>query len=83
MVNVEVPLTLSEAGLKFAVAFVGNPLKLKFTLPLKLPFVEIVNVKVLVLPAMTVCETGDTVMENGPVTGMVDSRLNCWFAPPL
>ena len=86
MVKVDVPLPLNDEGLKLDVVFAGNPLKLKFTPPEKLPFVEIVTVNVLPPPAMTDCEPGDAAIANGfcvPTTGAVTSRLNCWLAPPV
>src|SRR5438067_2425302 len=56
--KVEEPEVVTDIGLKLPVAPDGNPLALRFTLPVN-PFnALIVVVKVALFPALTVCDEG-------------------------
>jgi hypothetical protein len=57
-VSAEVPETLTEVGLKFAVTPFGNPPRLSATAPVK-PLYEFIDiVKVVLLPGTTDCVPG-------------------------
>jgi hypothetical protein len=63
IVSVDVPDVVTEVGLNDAVAPVGNPLALRFTVPVN-PFnAPIVAVYVVDPPGATVCEPGDAEIE--------------------
>ena len=60
MFNVEEPGPVIVGGVKLTLAFEGTPLTANVTMPLN-PFVAVTLAEKLVLPpATTVCETGDT-----------------------
>jgi hypothetical protein len=64
MVSVDVPLPFTEVGLKVAVEFVGSPLILNDTVPVK-PLIGVtVTVYVALLPRVTVSEEGEAETEN-------------------
>jgi hypothetical protein len=56
--RVELPEVVTDVGLKLPVAPVGNPLTLKFTVPVKPAIALTVVVYVVPFPAVTVCEPG-------------------------
>jgi hypothetical protein len=68
-VKVEDPEPVTELGLKLAVAPVGSPARLKFTVPVK-PFKgEMDTVYVVPAPGITVCEPGETaIVKSGTFT---------------
>jgi hypothetical protein len=74
-VIVEVPLVVTVAGEKLAVAALGNPLALRVTIPAN-PFSALmVTVYVVELPAVTVCVEGATPMEKSGTTAVATTRL--------
>ena len=64
MVSVDVPPPFTEVGLKVAVEFVGSPLILNDTVPVK-PLIGVtVTVYVALLPRVTVSDEGEAETEN-------------------
>jgi hypothetical protein len=67
--RVEDPDPVTEAGLKLALAPVGNPLTVRPTLLLNPPDPVTVAEYEVLAPAVTVAEAGVAVMEKSPTTG--------------
>jgi hypothetical protein len=63
MLNVELPVFVTVAGLKLAAQFVGRPPTLKFTLPEKLLLSVIATLNVVPTPAVTDCVAGAAASE--------------------
>src|SRR5580765_3185942 len=72
-VSVDEPTELIEAGLKLAVAPAGNPLMLRFTVPLKPFWFPTFTVKVVLLPTGIVCDAGVAETEKSVTTSVTVS----------
>src|ERR1700730_17782659 len=83
-VIVEVPLVVTVAGEKLALAALGIPLALRVTVPANPFSAPMVTVYVVEFPAITVCVEGETAMEKSGTTTVATTKLTvveCARAP--
>ena len=82
---VDEPEPVTDAGLKLALAPLGNPLAVKVTTPANPPDPVAVAEYDVPLPAVTVCEAGVAEIEKSPTTAALTTRVTeaVWTSEPL